>query len=132
VDGSVAVNHTNLNVAGQAIADWPPGAALWLVWQMVDTTGKAQGLAIDNLSFSASGQNVSNQIPLGFQATSTNLVLSWTGTAGETYQVEYKDDLGAATWSSLGNPIPGTGAVITVPTDFSLSNQRYYRLRILP
>ena len=54
VDGTQALNQTNLVVANQLITNWPPGAALWLVWTMADPTGKAQGLGIDNLSFSAS------------------------------------------------------------------------------
>jgi hypothetical protein len=34
------------------ISNWPPGSALWLVWQ-AQTLGSAQNLAIDNLSFAA-------------------------------------------------------------------------------
>jgi hypothetical protein len=41
-------------VTNQAIADWPPGAALWLVWQMTDPAGKGPAIAIDVLTFSAS------------------------------------------------------------------------------
>ena len=53
VDGTAATNQIDLAVTNQAITNWPSGAALWLVWQMTDSTGKAQGLAIDNLSFAA-------------------------------------------------------------------------------
>jgi hypothetical protein len=53
VDGTSPANQTNLSVTTQVITNWPPGAALWLVWEMPDSGGKAQGLAIDNLSFSA-------------------------------------------------------------------------------
>ena len=34
---------------------WPPGTALWLVWQMTDSTGKAQGLGIDNVAIDIDG-----------------------------------------------------------------------------
>jgi hypothetical protein len=54
VDGTSPMNRTNLSVWNQTITNWPPGAALWLAWRMPDSTGKAQGLAVDNLSFSAS------------------------------------------------------------------------------
>lgn len=54
VDGTSPLNRTNLSVWNQTITNWPPGAALWLAWRMPDSTGKAQGLAVDNLSFSAS------------------------------------------------------------------------------
>jgi len=53
VDGTSTVNQTNLSVSNYSITNWPPGTALWIVWEMADPTGKAQGLAIDNLSFSA-------------------------------------------------------------------------------
>ena len=53
VDGNLAVNQITKRVVNQNIANWPPGGALWLVWQYTNTTGKAQGVGIDNLSFSA-------------------------------------------------------------------------------
>ena len=53
VDGTMAANQTNLSVLNQVITNWLPGAALWLVWEMADSAGKAQGLGIDNLRFSA-------------------------------------------------------------------------------
>jgi len=57
VDGTSPVNQTNLAVVNLAIMNWPPRAALWLVWEMADAAGKAQGLAIDNFTFSASAGN---------------------------------------------------------------------------
>ena len=59
VDGTSPANQISVGVTNQAIAAWDPGAALWLTWEMTDPTGKAQGLAIDDLTFSASpGQTV--------------------------------------------------------------------------
>lgn len=72
VDGTAAANQVALGVTAQAITNWPPGAALWLVWSMADDTGKGQGLAIDNLTFSASARPV-----LAIQRTGANMVLSW-------------------------------------------------------
>ncbi len=72
VDGTAAANQAALGVTGQVIANWPPGAALWLVWTMADATGKGQGLAIDDLTFSASAQPF-----LAIGAAGANLVLSW-------------------------------------------------------
>jgi hypothetical protein len=98
---------------------------------MTDSIGKAQGLAIDNLSFSAAGPTTAGQVPLSFQTSSTNLVLSWTGVAGQTYQVEYKDDLAAGTWTALGAPLSGSGATLTFSSNFSQSSQRFFRLRVI-
>src|SRR5260221_14484375 len=38
VDGTAAINQTNLSVLNQLITGWLPGAALWLVWEMADPT----------------------------------------------------------------------------------------------
>jgi hypothetical protein len=130
VDGTSSENQTNLSVLNQPILDWPPGTALWLVWQMSDATGKAQGLAIDNLSFSASTQAPVYEVPIMFSSTSTNLVLSWMGVTGQVYQMEYKDDLRAGSWTALGSPITGTGAMLSFTNDLSQSSQRFYRLQI--
>jgi hypothetical protein len=72
VDGAAAPNQVALSVTGQVITNWPPGAALWLVWSMADAAGKGQGLAIDNLTFSASARPV-----LAVQAAGAKLILSW-------------------------------------------------------
>ena len=132
VDGTAAANQTKLSVVDQPIVDWPPGAAFWLVWQMTDFTGKAQGLAIDNLSFSATSQTLSSAAPISAQTRGNNLLLSWTGVAGSTYQVQYKDALAAPSWTALGAPVAGTGATITFTNNLSQSIQRFYRLTIVP
>jgi hypothetical protein len=72
VDGTAAPNQVAVSVTGQVITNWPPGTALWLVWSMADATGRGQGLAIDNLTFSASARAV-----LAVQAAGANLILSW-------------------------------------------------------
>ncbi|HZR17245.1 MAG TPA: lamin tail domain-containing protein, partial [Verrucomicrobiae bacterium] len=132
VDGTSPLNQTNRSLSGQTIVDWPPNAALWLVWQMTDATGKAQGLAVDNLSFSASAPGAVPEVPLSFQSTATNLILSWTGAAGQSYQLEYKDDLRASNWTPLGNALTGTGAPLSVTNDFTQSPVRFYRLEVFP
>jgi len=125
----LALNQTNVNVLNQAIASWPPGAALWLVWQMTDATGKAQGLAIDNLSFAAGVTPV--PVPLNFAAAAAGAagLLTWPSVAGQNYQLEYKDDLLAPAWTSLGSPVLGNGETMTLTNDFAAAAQRYYRLR---
>jgi hypothetical protein len=128
VDGTSPLNQTNLSVLNQPITNWPPGAALWLVWQMTDSTGKAQGLGIDNLSFSAS---VPLPVPMVIQASGTNLCLAWPGVAGQSYQLEYKDDLSMPTWTPLGGPVTGTGGTLSITNNFDASPQRYFRLRLV-
>jgi hypothetical protein len=128
VDGTSPLNQTNLSVLDQTITNWPPGAALWLVWQMTDSTGKAQGLGIDNLSFSAT---VPLPVPVNIQISGTNIFLNWPAVAGQTYQLEYKDDLTAPTWTPMGDPVTGTGGTLTLTNDFGDSPQRFFRLQLV-
>jgi hypothetical protein len=115
------------------VTNWPAGAALWLVWEMTDSTGKSQGLGIDNLSFAASDQPSEDVGPdLNVQASGSALIMSWLTLPGQTYQIEYKDDLKASSWTALGAPLLGTGGTLTVTNDVSLSVQRFYRLRLVP
>ena len=126
VDGTAAFNQTNLSVINQTIANWPPGAALWLIWQMPDSTGKAQGLAVDNLSFSAGVASL--QAPMTLQTAGTNLIVSWPSSAGQTYHLEYKDDLADLAWIPVGASILGTGDTMTVTNGVGPSPERYFRL----
>jgi hypothetical protein len=132
VDGTAPANQTNLTVIGGAIADWPPGAALWLVWQMADFAGKAQGLAIDNFSLSASERPPYNPVSLSAQATDDNLVISWPTQSGQTYQVEYTDDLTSGAWLPLSGPLLGTGVPLLVTNSLALSTQRFFRVKPVP
>jgi len=129
VDGTSPLNQTNLSVVEQTITNWPPGAALWLVWQMPDSTGTSQGLGIDNLSFSA--QAVQFPVPLVIQRSGTNIILNWPSASGQAYQLEYKDDLAAPIWTPLGIPVGGMGGTLTLTNDFGVSTQRFFRVRLV-
>jgi hypothetical protein len=97
-----------------------------LVWQMTDSTGKAQGLGIDNLSFSA------NMPPpeLSAQISGGSLLLSWPTVIGQTYLLEYKNNLADSTWTPLGNPVAGTGNPVSFNIDSTASTNRFFRLVI--
>jgi hypothetical protein len=132
VDGTASLNQTNLGVFNQVITNWAPGAALWLVWEMASPAGKSQGLAIDNLSFSASIFPTGMVSPsLTAQVSGTDLLLSCPTLAGLSYQWQYKTNL-TDSWLSLGVPVPGTGAPITVSNSLTAAAQSFYRLAILP
>ena len=130
VDGTSSLNQTNMGVVDQAI-NWPPGAALWLVWEMADPTGKAQGLGIDNLSFSASGESALTPVSLTIKPSGTNLALSWPTLLGLIYQLEYNDGFRTADWVPIGAPTAGTGGIMVFTSEVTTSH-RFFRLRILP
>jgi hypothetical protein len=129
VDGTSSLNQTNLGVVSQPI-NWPPGAALWLVWEMADPTGKAQGLGIDNFSFSARDPQTLTAVPLSIQLSSSAITLSWLAPLGQTYQPEYNDRLGSTNWLPIGSPIAGVGGVVFFSTELTGSS-RCFRLRIV-
>jgi hypothetical protein len=132
VDGMDPLNQTNLALVSELITNWAPGAALWLVWEMADSTGKSQGLAIDEMLFSASDQPMQSlSSSLDAAIYGTNFILSWPSVSGQLYQIEYKDDLGAANWAPLGSPIVATGAPILLTNNPASPTERFYRLRAL-
>jgi hypothetical protein len=127
VDGTAAANQIHAAVVNQSITGWAPGAALWLLWQMTDATGKAQGLAIDDFSFSAVSLAASLPNQLTVQSTGTGITMNWISVAGQTYQLEFTDDLAGGTWTALGLPFDGTGAQLTINLALGPA-QRFFRL----
>ncbi len=59
----------------------------------------------------------------------TTLNLTFPTDAGVNYTVEWKSDLGSATWNTLSTT-PGTGSPVTVPADTQPDPYRFYRVRV--
>jgi hypothetical protein len=59
------------------------------------------------------------------------LTFSWQAPAGLSYQVEYKDDLNALSWTPIGSPLLGNGGDLSFAHPFT-PQRRFFRLRILP
>jgi hypothetical protein len=132
VDGTATNNQTELFVVNQPITNWTSDAALWLVWEMASPTGKSQGLAIDNLLFSATAQATLSAVSMTAQAAGTNVILTWPGPVGQMYQVQYKTNLTDSAWMPIGAPTQGTGAGLSLTNNLGGAPQRFYRLAILP
>ncbi len=54
--------------------------------------------------------------------------ITWNTVLGETYLLDYKDDVSAVSWTSLGANITGTGLPVTVTNNAALA-KRFYRIR---
>lgn len=54
--------------------------------------------------------------------------ISWQTIAGQNYQIEYKDDLNDPSWTPIGNPISGTGGLVTVTNSLTSPTQRFFRI----
>jgi hypothetical protein len=122
-DGTAPVNQIGLSVSNQPIREWTPGTALWLVWLMADPAGKGQGLAIDNLSFSA--------FPLPLltaQPTAGGVEVLWPlAFAGFTLQQNSLLDQDAG-WTDLALPVSTNGGwhSVTVPVT---NAAQFFRLK---
>ena len=135
VDGTSPLNQTNLSLLDQTITGWPPGAALWLVWEMADSSGKAQGLAIDNFSFTAWSDSANTAPVLGTipnQSIVLGQTLAFTVSATDTDQPPQTLTFtlgpgapagatitpgGQFSWTPSAAQAPSTNALTVVVTD---------------
>jgi hypothetical protein len=46
------------------------------------------------------------------------------------YQLEYKDNLSAATWTPLGDSMAGNDAMVAVTNNISASPHRFFRVEV--
>jgi hypothetical protein len=68
----------------------------------------------------------------GVALNGDQFVFNWPTVTGQTYQLQYKDNLAAATWILLGSPVVGTGSPIIVTNGLGASPQRFFRVVISP
>ncbi|MEI9866084.1 MAG: lamin tail domain-containing protein [Limisphaerales bacterium] len=140
---SFADLHVNfaLSKGGEAIGLFAPdGTTIDAITFGAQTSDVSQGRAPDgstNIVFMATATPRTNNFysitpPSQLAGASVNgsqFNLSWQTTAGQSYQVEYKDNLAAPTWTPLGASIPGTGGLVTISNNPALSTQRFFRIR---
>ncbi|HXJ76242.1 MAG TPA: putative Ig domain-containing protein, partial [Candidatus Dormibacteraeota bacterium] len=60
----------------------------------------------------------------------STVTLEWDPAGGETYQVQFKDDLGTSNWRELGSPLTSDSGRISV-TDPLQGGQRFYRVLVV-
>ncbi|HSU53049.1 MAG TPA: lamin tail domain-containing protein [Candidatus Dormibacteraeota bacterium] len=117
-DGTQSSNQISLSVTNQLIANWNPGAALWLVWQMTNSAGNAQGLAIDNFRFSASS---SIRPTLSITRSNANVILTWpTNIPG--YSLQSTPALGNS-WQTLAITNPANTIIVPIT-----NSSQFFRL----
>ena len=144
VDGSQTNNQISLAVTNFSVGSWPTNTALWLVWQQTNSAGSAQGLAIDNLRFSATSVLPATVItPLNITASSVHLTgsgvsaaatFSFTNTSGLSFSVLATNNLAApeTSWPVIGtateNP-SGSGSYQFTDPSPATNTMRFYLLR---
>ncbi len=60
----------------------------------------------------------------------TNVVISFAGFAGYSYQVKFKSNLTDTAWVPLGKPLPGNNSTLVVTDPISL-NGRFYQIQMI-
>ena len=56
------------------------------------------------------------------------ITLGWDAAPGRVYRIEYKDALGAATWTQLGGDRPATSSNLSVTVDVGAPPKRFFRV----
>jgi hypothetical protein len=118
VDGTLPINQVTNVIVNQTITNWPPGAALWLIWEYTSEVSGGQGIGIDNLTFSATAgttvtaPNLGNAIFIG-SGIGAGLDFSFTDTPDASFTVWSTTNLTLpfGQWQNLGPPTetpPGT------------------------
>ena len=141
LDGTLSTNQVSLGTNGLAIGNWPPGSALWLVWESQNPTGGAQAVAIDNLSFSASSAVASPILPINITASSAHITgsgataaaqFSFTNAPGLTFSVLATNNIAApkTNWPVIGTAVesPAGHYQFTDPNP-ATNSTRFYILR---
>ncbi len=68
--------------------------------------------------------------PITVNNAGTNVVLSWPSTMGQTYQLEFTDDLASGNWTALGPPLIGDSTALSLTNTAAQGGQRFFRLRL--
>jgi hypothetical protein len=68
----------------------------------------------------------------GYGVSGNQFALTWPAPVGQTYQVEFKDDLNATSWSPFGVPLMGAGTTLAITNQLDDAPQRFFRVRVLP
>jgi hypothetical protein len=129
VDGTAPANQVYLSVTNQPITNWPPGAALWLVWEIASSSGKSQGLAIDNFSFAATALGTPTNTPsINIQPSGAGqFVLSWPVSAG--FQLYAATNITPpVAWSLVTNAAVGEDGTLLLTLPATNSAAQFFRL----
>jgi hypothetical protein len=140
VDGSQPTNQVSRGMTNLNIVSWPTNAALWLVWQQTNSAGSSQGLAIDNLSFSATNAlapSVTKPILGGVTfngnsgAANAGLSFGFTNAPGTGFTVWAATNLTLpfSQWVNLGHPTESpVGHYQFIDPQATNNSHRFYRV----
>jgi len=120
---------------GPAASNSPPPAASAGDWPaaysviVTNTFGVATSTATLTVLPAPMFQSVTAS---GGAGGSGGIVLIWTAIPGQTYRLQYKDDLTSAAWVSVIRDIIATGGTISATNTAAGSMHRFYRVLLVP
>jgi lysophospholipase L1-like esterase len=69
----------------------------------------------------------------GISVAGAEVALQFSTVSNQFYLIESQDDLGAGSWSTVANNVPGTGGIVALTNVVPASlSKRFYRVRQLP
>jgi len=66
------------------------------------------------------------------QRVGDQLTIGWSTNPGNTYRVEFTDELGSGNWQPFGDDIVATGPSLSITVGVTIPPQRFFRIRIIP
>jgi beta-glucanase (GH16 family) len=86
---------------------------------------------IDDVSLASGsfGQNQTNEVSPAAEAA---MQISWPSTSGNSYNVQWNNNLGSSNWSNLVSAVAGNANTNTVSDVISTNQYRFYRVVQLP
>jgi len=99
-------------------------------------TNALSSAQIQQLYTSATNSPPPTAVPPKFtvvkQSAPNTLSLTWTATAGQMYQVQYKTDLTQTNWINLNTALTAAGSTVTATDNTTTNSQRFYRIILVP
>jgi hypothetical protein len=127
-NGTTLFNQTNIGLIG------------WTNLQfVVSANGSSStlqfGFRDDPWAFGLDDITLQPILPARFQTiatTANQATLTWAGSTGRQYQVQYKTNLLDSNWSNLNGPALSTNLLMTTVDPVRPNSQRLYRIVVLP
>jgi hypothetical protein len=121
---------------GNAMISGATNATFTLV-SVTNTDAGSYSVVVSNVFGSVTSSNavltvIQQPVILSVGVTNQVLGLTWSAVTGQTYQVQYNDDLRTTNWTALVPNILAGGSTATETNSITNSPQRFYRIMLVP
>ena len=109
-------------------AGFPFGAVMDRLRIYLDSNAVFRSLDLDNVEVYGSIKPVPPAVALSAALAAGKVQVRWFGTAGSTYQVQYRTSLNAGEWTDLGAPIVAAADGEQTVEEDAAETARFYRI----